>query len=152
MTDDSAGPTPSDGPAEPAGSTEPRQPIAAERADRERRADRATRGVLAAVLGLEAVVVLLLPRALAFSDGGLGVTKTLLLVLLALLLVLAAGLMRRPWGVGLGSALQVLFVLTGMWLLAMLLVGAIFVAVWFRLLVLRRDAAGTGGGWRMLYL
>ena len=37
-----------------------------------RRADRATRGALAAVLGLEAVVTLLVPRALAFTDGGLG--------------------------------------------------------------------------------
>ena len=35
------------------------------------RADRATRGSLAAILGLEAVVTLLVPRALAFSSGGL---------------------------------------------------------------------------------
>lgn len=146
MTDERAMPT------EPRLPTESRQPIAGPPADRVRRADRATRGALAAVLALEAVVVLLLPRALAFSGSGLGVTKTILLVLFALLLILAAGLMRRPWGIGLGSSLQVVFALTGIWLLAMLFVAAIFVAVWLRLLVLRRDVAGTRGGWRMFYL
>jgi hypothetical protein len=125
-------------------------PIAEEEADRIRRADRATRGALAGVLGLEAVVVLLVPRALAFSDGGLGVTKTVLLVGLAVVMIAAAGLLRRPWGIGFGTLLQVLFVLTGIWLLAMLIVGAIFAAVWGRLLVLRHDLVGTPGGWRIL--
>jgi hypothetical protein len=123
---------------------------AAQRAHRADRADRATRGALAGVLGLEAVVTLLVPRALAFSDGGLGVAKTVLLVVLAILMIAAAGLLRRPWGIGFGSVLQVLFVLTGIWLLAMLIVGAIFAAVWGRLLLLRRDLVGTPGGWRIL--
>ena len=120
-------------------------------AERRVRANRATRGALAGVLGLEAVVTLLVPRALAFSDGGLGVTRTVLLVVLAVLMIAAAGLLRRPWGIGAGSALQVLFVLTGIWLLVMLFIGAVFAAVWVRLLVLRRDLVGTPGGWRMLY-
>jgi hypothetical protein len=119
-------------------------------AQRAHRADRATRGALAGVLGLEAVVTLLVPRALAFSDGGLGVAKTVVLVALAVLMVAAAGLLRRSWGIGIGSALQVLFVLTGIWLLAMLIVGAIFAAIWGRLLFLRRDLVGTPGGWRIL--
>jgi Protein of unknown function (DUF4233) len=125
-------------------------PTAEEETDRIRRADRATRGALAGVLGLEAVVTLLVPRALAFSDGGLGVTKTVLLVVLAVVMIGAAGLLRRPWGIGLGTVLQVVFVLTGVWLLAMLIVGVIFAAVWGRLLVLRRDLLGTPGGWRIL--
>jgi hypothetical protein len=119
-------------------------------AERSRRADRATRGALAGVLGLEAVVTLLVPRALAFSDGGLGVNKTVLLIALALLLIAAAGLLRRPWGIGLGTLLQVPFVLIGIWLIAMVIVGLIFAAVWARLLVLRRDLVGTPGGWRIL--
>ena len=125
-------------------------PSPEELADRRRRADRATRGALAGVLGLEAVVTLLVPRALAFSAGGLGVTRTVLLVALATLLVLAAGLLRRSWGIGAGTALQLVFLMTGVWLLAMFLVGAIFAAVWVRLLVLRRDLVGTPGGWRLL--
>jgi hypothetical protein len=32
----------------------------------------------------------------------------------------------------------------------MLIVGMIFVAVWVRVLFLRRDLVGTPGGWRML--
>jgi hypothetical protein len=119
-------------------------------AERARRADRATRGALAGLLGLEAVVTLLVPRALAFSDGGLGLTRTLLLVSLAVVMIATAGLLRRPWGIGLGSVLQVLFVLIGVWLPAMLIVGMIFVAVWVRVLFLRRDLVGTPGGWRML--
>jgi hypothetical protein len=119
--------------------------------DRARRSDRAVRGAMAGVLGLEALVVLLVPRALAFSSGGLGVTRTLVLVGLALVLIAAAALLRRPWGIGLGSALQLVFLLTGVWLVAMFVVGAIFAAVWLRLLVLRRDLVGTPGGWRILY-
>jgi hypothetical protein len=115
------------------------------------RRDRSTRGVLAAVLGLEAVVTLLVPRALAFSDGGLGATRTVVLVALAVLMVVAAGTLRRPWGIGFGSVLQVLFVLTGVWLLAMLVIGVIFAAIWGRVLMLRHDLLGTPGGWRMLY-
>lgn len=118
--------------------------------ERVRRADRATRGGLAAVLGLEAVVTLLVPRALAFSDGGLGTTKTVLLVALALLMIAAAGLVRRSWGIGLGSAVQVLFLLSGIWLIALLIVAALFAAVWARMLWLRHQLLGTAAGWRLL--
>lgn len=120
------------------------------RALRARRADRATKGALAGVLGLEAVVTLLVPRALAFSAGGLGTTKTLLLVGLALVMIAAAGLVRRPAGIGLGSGLQVLLVLTGIWLPAMFIVAAIFAAVWLRLLWLRTELVGTPRNLRML--
>lgn len=118
--------------------------------ERIRRADRGTRGGLAAVLGLEAVVTLLVPRALAFSQGGLGTTKTLLLVALALLMIAAAGLVRRSWGIGLGSAVQVLFLLSGLWLIALLIVAALFAAVWLRMLWLRHQLLGTPTGWRLL--
>ena len=120
-------------------------------AERRARANKATRGALAAVLGLEAVVTLLVPRALAFSDGGLGVGRTVALIVLAVVMIAAAGLLRRPWGIGFGSVLQVLFVLTGVWLLVMVFIGLVFAAVWARVLVLRRDLVGRPGGWRMLY-
>jgi hypothetical protein len=123
---------------------------AAHDAQRIQRADRATRGGLAAVLGLEAVVTLLVPRALAFSSGGLGVTKTLLLVALAIVMIVAAGLVRRPWGIGLGSAVQVLFLLSGLWLIAQLVIAALFAMVWARMLWLRHQLLGTPTGWRLL--
>ncbi len=114
------------------------------------RADRATRGSLAAILGLEAVVTLLVPRALAFSSGGLGVTKTVLLVALAVVMIAAAGLVRRRWGIGLGSAVQVLFLLSGLWLIAQLVIAALFAMVWARMLWLRHQLLGTPAGWRLL--
>ena len=120
-------------------------------ADRRRRGDRATRGALAGVLGLEAITTLLAPRALAFSDGGLGVTRTVLLALLAVTMIAAAGLLRRPWGIGFGTALQVLFLLSGVWLLALLVIAALFAAVWVRLLFLRTEIAGTSRDLSLLW-
>jgi hypothetical protein len=98
---------------------------------------------------LEALVVLLVPRAIAFTTTGLGLTKTLLLVSLALVMIVAAAMLRRPYGVALGSALQIPFLLTGFWISAMFFVAALFIAVWTRVLVLRRDVVGTPGGVRM---
>ena len=119
-------------------------------AERAVRANRATRGALAGVLALEALVTLLVPRALAFTSTGLGVTRTVLLLSLAALMIVAAGLVRRPFGIAVGSALQVLFVLTGVMLVAMFVVGVIFAAIWGRLLMLRHELVGTPGGWRLL--
>jgi hypothetical protein len=127
------------------------EPTDEQRAERARRADRSTRGALAAVLGLEALVTLLVPRALAFSEGGLGVTRTILLIGLAVLMIAAAGLSRRPFGIGVGSALQVLFLLAGLWLWALFVIAAIFAAVWLRLLWLRHELVGTPSGRRLLY-
>ena len=118
-------------------------------AARARRADKATRGALAGVLGLEAVVVLLIPRAIAFTTG-LGPVRTGICIALAVVLVLAAGLVRRPWGIALGSVLQVIFTATGLLIATMFLIGAIFLAIWWRLLLLRHEIVGAPGGLRML--
>jgi hypothetical protein len=134
-------------PTRPAQATEPTEE---QRAERAARANRATRGALAAVLGLEALVVLLVPRAIAFTATGLGGTRAGLLIALAVIMLAAAGLMRRPWGIGLGSVLQLPFILTGIWLTAMFVVAAIFATIWLSLLNLRRELVGTPGGIRML--
>ncbi|PZS15057.1 MAG: DUF4233 domain-containing protein [Pseudonocardiales bacterium] len=126
------------------------EPSAEQLAERAVRANKATRGALAAILALEALVVLLVPRAIAFTATGLGATRTALLIGLAMLMVAGAGLLRRPWGIGLGSLLQVAFVLTGIWLAAMFVVGLVFAAIWLYLLNLRRELVGTPGGVRML--
>ena len=133
-------------PLDPADAPEP----AEDPADRAKRADAATRGALAGVLGLEALVVLLVPRALAASHSGLGTTKTVVLVALAVVMIIAAGLLRRPYGVAVGTVLQVPLMLTGIWLTVMFILGVIFWAVWYRILVLRRDLVGTPHGPRML--
>lgn len=118
-------------------------------AARARKADKATRGAFAGVLGLEAVVILLVPRAIAFTTG-LGTTRTVMLISFAVVLVAAAGMTRRPWGIGTGSVLQVAFTATGFFIAPMFLVGAIFMAIWLRLLMLRHEVVGTSGGLRML--
>jgi len=111
--------------------------------------DRATRRVLAAVLCLEAFTVLLVPRALARTTG-LGGLKTGLLLGFAALLVAAAAVQRRRWGIGVGSALHVPLLLIGVWTHAFFVVAAIFVGVWLYVLNVRHELVGTPGGVRML--
>jgi hypothetical protein len=111
--------------------------------------DRATRRALAAVLCLEAFSVLLVPRALALTSG-LGGVKTGLLLGFAAVLVAAAAVQRRRWGIGLGSALHVPLLLIGIWTHAFFVVGALFLGVWLYLLNLRHELVGTPGGVRML--
>lgn len=125
------------------------EPTPEQIAERAKRADKATRGGLAGILGLEAVVVLLVPRAIAFTTG-LGPARTVIVFTLAALLIAGAATQRRRWGVAFGSALQVLFTATGFLIASMFLVGAIFAAIWLRLLSLRHELVGTPGGWRML--
>jgi Protein of unknown function (DUF4233) len=118
--------------------------------DRRRRADRATRGVLAAVLCLEAFVVLLVPRAIAQTAQGLSETKTLLLVALAIVLICCGFLLRRPWGIGLGSVLQLVLATTVVLIPVLGVVLLMFLLVWLYLLRTRRQLVGTPSGWRML--
>lgn len=124
-------------------------PTPEERAERARRADRSTKGALAAVLAFEALIALLVPRAIAVTSTGLGAGRTIALVVLAVLFLVAAGTVRRGYGIGLGSVLQIPFLLTGVWTLAMLVLAAIFGAIWVRLLLLRRQLVGTPGGLRL---
>jgi hypothetical protein len=138
-------------PVEPAAESGPQPvPTPEQIAERAARADRATRGALAAVLCLEALVVLLVPRAIAFTSTGLGGTRTGLLIGLAVVLVAVATRLRTGWGIGAGSMLQLLFILTGVWIAAMFVVGAIFAAIWGYLLSLRHELVGTPAGVRML--
>ena len=60
---------------------------------------------------------------------------------LAVLLILAAGVQRRPWGVGFALALQVATVACGLLVPALGVLGLVFGAVWAFLLYLRRDVA-----------
>lgn len=118
-------------------------------AERARRANKATRAALAGVLGLEALVVLLIPRTIAFTTG-LGPVRTGICIGLAVVLVFGAALLRRPWGIAVGSGLQIAFLATGVMIATMFFVGALFIAIWLRLLMLRHEIVGTPGGLRML--
>jgi hypothetical protein len=123
-----------------------------ESSDDERRAwaEKATRRALTAVLCLEAFCVLLVPRAIAQTPGGLGGVRTGVLVGFAVVLVLASALLRRPWGIGLGSVLQLPMIAVGFWVGAFFVIAVIFIAIWLYTLNLRHEIAGTPGGARML--
>jgi hypothetical protein len=129
--------------------TDDAEPTPEQYAERASRANKASRRALAAVLGLEALVVLLIPRAIAFTTG-LGPVRTGICIGLAVVLAVAAGLVRRPWGIGLGSCLQLVFLATGIMIATMFLVAALFIAVWLRILMFRHDVVGTPGGLRLL--
>jgi hypothetical protein len=125
------------------------EPTPEQFAERARRADKATRSVLAALLGLEALTILLVPRAIAFTTG-LGPVRLTIVITLAVVLVVAAGLVRRSWGIALGSALQLAFFATGVLIATMFFIAALFIAVWLRVLMFRQEVIGGRGGIRIL--
>lgn len=85
--------------------------------------------VLPAILLLEAIVVALaIPVALAVDDRG--PTSAIVLGVLAILLALGSGAVRRPRGVAVGWVLQVLVVLSGLLVPALAVLGLVFLGVW----------------------
>ena len=109
-----------------------------------------------ALLLLEAIVVALaIPVALVLDGGGARAAWTL--GILAVLLVLGAGMARRPHGVEIGSGLQLLVILAGVVVPQVALVGLLFLAVWSTAVVYagkaeriaatrRAELAGPAGG------
>ncbi|NMH96755.1 DUF4233 domain-containing protein [Pseudonocardia acidicola] len=99
------------------------------------------RGVFAATLILESIVVLLallvLPK---FGDGATAAGVTAMLGL-AIAMIVAAGLQRRPWGLGLALVLQAVMIACGVFVLALGIMGLVFALVWGGLLLMRRDVA-----------
>jgi len=86
-----------------------------------------------AVLGIEAIVVLL-ATSLATSNGSVSNTALAWAVGLALmvLLFLAIGTLRRPWGLTVGWILQAVVLATSLvvgW--SMVIVGGVFVVLWW---------------------
>lgn len=96
------------------------------------------RGIAAAVLVFEGLVVLFATLvALDLTDVDHG---TLWAVGggLAVLCVLAAGLLRRPWGYAVGSLLQLAVLAAGFVVPTMFFLGAVFAGLWFLALYLGR--------------
>ena len=106
------------------------------------RAGRALGGAAAAILVLEGIAVLFVPRGIAQTEEGLGGVRLTLLLVLAVVLVLAGGVQRRPWGVVVGTALQVPLLLTGLLNSVMWFVAGVFVLIWLYLLQVRKELLG----------
>jgi hypothetical protein len=97
------------------------------------------RGVFAALLVLESIVVAL--ALLVLPKVGTGATPLGVGLIggLALAMIVAAGLQRRPWGLPVALALQVATVLCGLLVPALGIMGLVFAAVWGGILLMRRD-------------
>jgi Protein of unknown function (DUF4233) len=107
------------------------------------RAGRALNGGAAAVLVLEGIVVLFVPRGIAQSGPGLTGFRLTVLLVLAVLLILAAGVQRRPRGLVIGTVLHVPVVLTGLFSSVLWLIGGVFALIWLYLLQVRKDLLGS---------
>ncbi|QXG75490.1 DUF4233 domain-containing protein [Modestobacter sp. L9-4] len=107
------------------------------------RAGRALGGAAAAILLLEGIAVLFVPRGIAQSGDGLTGFRLTVLIVLAVLFVLASGMQRKPRGLLIGTVLQVPLLLTGFFGAAMWLVGGLFVLIWAYLLQTRKELLGS---------
>jgi hypothetical protein len=110
------------------------------------RAARALRGAAAGVLVLEGIAVLFVPRGIAQTEEGLDGVRLTLLLVLAVVLVLAGGVQRRPQGLVVATALQVPLLLTGLINSVMWFVGGVFVLIWLYLLQVRKELLGSPFG------
>ncbi|MEU4843228.1 DUF4233 domain-containing protein [Nocardia testacea] len=97
------------------------------------------RGVMAGALVLEAITVLLALPVVADVAGGVTWVSGTYLVVLALVMIVGAGLQRRPWAVPFNLGLQVLVLIGGVFHLSIAVIGVIFLAVWAFILLLRSD-------------
>ena len=110
------------------------------------RAARALGGAAAAILVLEGIATLFVPRGIAQTGEGLTGGRLTYLLVLAVVLVLASGLQRRPQGVLVGTALQVPLLLTGLLDSVMWFVAGAFVLIWAYLLQIRKELLGSPFG------
>ncbi|MGY2084216.1 DUF4233 domain-containing protein [Blastococcus sp. SYSU DS0539] len=110
------------------------------------RAAKALRGAAAAVLVLEGIAVLFVPRGIAQTEEGLGGGRLTVLLVLAVVLILASGIQRRERGLLIGTALQLPLLLTGLYTNAMWFVAGAFLLIWAYLLQVRKQLVGTAFG------
>jgi len=107
------------------------------------RAGRALNGAGAAILVLEGIATLFVPRGIAQDGDGLSGGELAYLLVLAIVLILAAGVQRRERGVLIGTALQVPLLLTGLFNGVMWFVAGAFVLIWLYLLQIRKELLGS---------
>ena len=105
------------------------------------------RALCAAMLTLEAIVLALsVPVMIAVEDVDTGPAVSLGLGL-AVLCVVTAGLLRRPWAYLLGHAIQVGAICLGFVVPAMFLVGTIFAVLWVTAYLVGRRIESDKARW-----
>ena len=95
---------------------------------------------------LEGIATLFVPRGIAQDGAGLTGGRLTYLLVLAVVLILAAGVQRRERGVLIGTVLQVPLLLTGLLNSVMWFVAGAFVLIWLYLLQVRRELLGSPFG------
>jgi hypothetical protein len=107
-----------------------------------RNPEAAVRGLGAATLGLEAIVLLLAIQPIRILGGDLSGWGIGAVIALAVFAVVVAGSMRRRWAWAAGTVLQGLLICSGLlhWSLAVL--GLIFGAAWAYASYVRRSILG----------
>ena len=97
------------------------------------------RGVMAGTLILEAIVVLLALPVVGAVGGGLNPVSTGYLVGVAVLLVLMAGVQKRPWAIWANLAVQVLLIAGWVIYPGVGFMGLLFTVVWLLIAYLRAE-------------
>lgn len=99
------------------------------------------RGVMAGTLVMEFIVfALALPVVWRFG-GGVSSIGFAIVAALGVLLLIAAFVQRRPWGLWVALTLQVALVASWFVHVAIGVMGLVFLLVWIYMLYLRRDVA-----------
>lgn len=106
------------------------------------------RGIMAGTLVLEAIVIGLVLTVIARVDGGAHFQswKVWFVSLLAIAMIVASGLQRRPWAIPMNLTLAGLAVAGWAVHWSMGVCGLLFAAVWAYVLYLRRDLARRMAG------
>lgn len=106
------------------------------------------RGIMAGTLVLEAIVIGLVLTVIARVDGGAHFQswKVWFVSVLALAMIVASGLQRRPWAIPLNLTLAGLAVAGWVVHWSMGVSGLLFAAVWLYILYLRRDLSRRMAG------
>ena len=102
----------------------------------------AVRGLGAAAFAMEALVLLLAIQPVRVLGGSLGGWSVGVVVALAVLCGVLAGMMKRPWAWKAGTVLQALVLLSGLLHWSLFVIGFIFAAVWAYVLHVRRTILG----------
>jgi Protein of unknown function (DUF4233) len=102
----------------------------------------AVRGVGAGALGLEALVLLLAIVPLIRLGGHLSGAGVGAVVGLAALCLVLAGLLRYRWVWWAGVGLQVLLLVSGVFHVALTVLGVLFLGVWGYVLYVRHSVLG----------
>lgn len=97
------------------------------------------RGVMAGTLILESIVVLLALPVVGAVGGGLTAVSTGYLVGVAVLLVLMAGVQKRPWAIWANLAVQVLLIAGWVIYPGVGFMGLLFTVVWLLIAYLRAE-------------